>query len=150
MLESKNILLDYGMALHVIHNVFLLQLKSTINLIKLAFTVVLGFALSFGPFVVNGQLLTVLRRLFPVKRGLTHAYWAPNFWALYSFLDRLLATMLQKLNPDFQIAGGSTSGLVQESVFAVLPDVSIVATIIVTLLVWAPVLFKLWQHPKGK
>merc|ERR1719412_399930 len=56
--------------------------------------------------------------------------------------------MLQKLNPDFQIAGGSTSGLVQESVFAVLPDVSIVATIIVTLLVWAPVLFKLWQHPK--
>ena len=120
------------------------------NLLKLAFTVILGFALSFGPFVINGQLMTVIKRLFPVKRGLTHAYWAPNFWAIYSFLDRLLAAIMKKLDPDFQFSGGSTSGLVQETAFAILPDVSFMVTVIVTLLVWAPVLIKLWNHPNGK
>ena len=120
------------------------------NLLKLAFTVILGFALSFGPFVINGQLMTVIKRLFPVRRGLTHAYWAPNFWAIYSFLDRLLAAIMKKFNPDFQFTSGSTSGLVQETVFAILPNVSFMVTVIVTLLVWAPVLIKLWNHPNGK
>jgi len=126
----------------------LLKVNSMVNLLKLAFTVIIGFALSFGPFVLNGQLLTVIKRLFPVQRGLTHAYWAPNFWAIYSFLDRLLATIMKKIYPEFQFSGGSTSGLVQESVFAILPDVSIMVTIIVTLFVWAPILIKLWNHPK--
>ena len=60
------------------------------NALKLASGLIAIFGIAFGPFVYWGQLDQLLGRLFPFSRGLCHAYWAPNIWALYSFTDRIL------------------------------------------------------------
>ena len=60
------------------------------NCVKLALGLVSIFGAAFGPFLYRGQKDQVGSRLFPFSRGLCHAYWAPNVWAMYSFTDRVL------------------------------------------------------------
>ncbi len=60
------------------------------NCMKLGVSIALVAATAFGPFAYYGQIQQVPDRLFPFSRGLCHAYWAPNIWAMYSFTDRVL------------------------------------------------------------
>lgn len=61
-----------------------------LNALKLGSCMVAVFGAAFGPFVYWNQLGQLKNRLFPFDRGLCHAYWAPNIWAIYSFADRVL------------------------------------------------------------
>ena len=106
----------------------------------------------------------VLSRLFPFKRGLCHAYWAPNFWVLYNIADKVLALLGELcLCVWFMLVcvcarvcdgciymyvcagaasargGGMTSGLVGEMEHQVLPTIPPILTMILTLaamMVW--------------
>lgn len=60
------------------------------NVLKLAFGIAAIAVAAFGPFIYTGQVEQLRSRLFPFSRGLCHAYWAPNAWAMYSFTDRVL------------------------------------------------------------
>ena len=60
------------------------------NFLSLANSVIAVFVASLGPFALMGQIPQLLSRLFPFTRGLNHAYWAPNVWALVTFADRVL------------------------------------------------------------
>lgn len=109
---------------------------------KLAIGLIGVFGACFGPFLYWGQLDQLLTRLFPFSRGLCHAYWAPNFWALYSFSDRVLLnrrrfilcfveslltiSVAPKLGlpVDRTAADSVTRGLVGDTSFAVLPNIS--------------------------
>ncbi|CCG82797.1 Dolichyl pyrophosphate Glc1Man9GlcNAc2 alpha-1,3-glucosyltransferase [Taphrina deformans PYCC 5710] len=117
--------------------------------IKLGAAVILPFAIAFGPFLYMQQMSQVLSRLFPFSRGLCHAYWAPNFWSLYSFLDRVAIQVGPKLNLSLntEAVKSVTRGLVGDTTFAVLPEISPRTTFCLTLFFQGLALAKLFLYP---
>ena len=86
------------------------------NCIKLGFGIGIVAALAFGPFVYYQQIPQMLSRLFPFSRGLCHAYWAPNVWAMYSFSDRVLILgQLIAESETLVLADSTRSGTVSEA-----------------------------------
>ena len=116
------------------------------GLIRLGGVVMAVFALSFGPFL--SQIPQIISRLFPVQRGLCHAYWAPNFWTLYNIGDVISGKILSKIGWIAEYGRHPVmSGLVQVSEFVVLPNITPVHTAILTLVSASPALVKLFNAP---
>lgn len=98
--------------------------------------------ISFWPF--KSQLPQVFSRLFPFKRGLLHAYWAANFWALYAGFDKILVILWKYLGLHIENNSARlTGGLVQEQTFLVLPTPLPITTFAATILFMMPALIKL-------
>lgn len=118
------------------------------NCIKLGLSILTVFASAFGPYALWGQMDQLLKRLFPFSRGLCHAYWAANIWALYSFADRILIQIAPRLGlpVDLAAANSVTRGLVGDTSFAVLPDITPRTTFMLTLGFQVICLTKLFQN----
>ncbi|MBN3308863.1 ALG8 glucosyltransferase, partial [Amia calva] len=117
---------------------------------SLSFTrfVVLGtivcsvFALSFGPFIA----MVIIHVAF------CHAYWAPNFWALYNVADKTLSVLgvkLQWIEMDKLPKASMTGGLVQEFQHSVLPSVTPLVTLVCTITSVLPAVVCIWRNPQG-
>ncbi|RCN33510.1 deoxyribonuclease V [Ancylostoma caninum] len=122
--------------------------RTIVSGLKLAVVMSLPFAVSFGPFIVAGGLsglLQILSRLFPVSRGLTHAYWAPNFWAMYNVMDFILYQVLSLWKPGFFSPPTYSSGLVQVYDHSVLPTITPLFSLMCVIASLVPLLATLFK-----
>ncbi|CAI5494216.1 unnamed protein product [Closterium sp. Naga37s-1] len=127
-------------------------LTSLARIVTLGAVVVTVLLVSFAPFIVTNQMPNLIARLFPFGRGLMHAYWAPNFWALYTLADKLLAAASSAAGlaggPGVEGRGGWTRGLVGDAVgFSVVPQVTPLVSLLLVLAAMAPVLMHIWLRP---
>ena len=127
-------------------SIFKIQL---LNCLKLGGGIIAILGTAFGPFALRGQIPQLLSRLFPFSRGLCHAYWAPNVWAIYSFLDRILIILAPQLNIPIKVEAlqSVTRGLVGDTSFAVLPNITPRMCFGLTLVFQAIPLLKLFAQP---
>jgi len=126
---------------------------SLLNLSLLGISVIVNVAAAMGPFILSDNLFNVITRLFPFKRGLCHAYWAPNIWAVYNVADKALVVLarytgLGEIN-SLDTKASMTGGLVQDIHHSVLPNISPLATMVLTVVMMLPALVKLWLSPNN-
>ncbi|CAH1971281.1 unnamed protein product [Acanthoscelides obtectus] len=115
------------------------------NLALLGSVVVSVFIATYLPFW--DHLPQIVSRLFPFKRGLSHAYWAPNVWALYNTADKiaLLAAKILNFNIGKSTTATMTGGLVQEYEHSILPSIHPIITILLTVIFTLPAMVKLFN-----
>ena len=118
-------------------------------------------SLAFGPLLVSAgsgqtksQLLQIASRLFPFGRGLVHAYWAPNVWALYCLLDKAGGYIVGRVFGSRSITRletvtghSSSAGLVGDFRFVLLPRVSAAVCLLCTGCALLPCLVVLARRP---
>ncbi|CAH8852983.1 unnamed protein product [Trichobilharzia szidati] len=119
------------------------EFSSMINrFIKVGSIVLIVMASSFGYFIYTDQMKQVLSRLFPFTRGLCHAYWAPNFWSLYNFMDKVLDVLddhfLHKWPQKVTSVASMTGGLVENVKHVILPNILPSHTALLSLLFMMP------------
>ncbi|CBQ68017.1 related to glucosyltransferase [Sporisorium reilianum SRZ2] len=146
--------------------------RSVERLITVGVVTLVPFFLSIVPLAVDGLrheagsigvLSQMVQRLFPFSRGLIHAYWAPNVWALWTFADRILVKLLPRVpalraflpasfSARYDAASSSgfasaSRGLVENISFGVLPEIRPSTCFLLTLTCMSVYMVKLWQTP---
>jgi alpha-1,3-glucosyltransferase len=126
---------EYGLKQSYLEAVrrFMILIVIAALMLAAAFIPILLSALTYSKLSYGEVLAQIISRLFPFGRGLVHAYWAPNFWAIYCITDKVLSKLLHaipssksylSLQNDTKESGySSTSGLVGNFRFDVLPSV---------------------------
>lgn len=126
--------------------------------------VVTALTVAFLPFYLStgiAGLEQIFQRLFPFQRGLVHAYWAPNIWALYCCLDKIIIYTVQflQLHTNQGEKGSfvstysvlnSTSGIVGEFGFVYLPQISALFCMLLIGICLIPACILLYKYPSGK
>ncbi|CAM9151826.1 unnamed protein product, partial [Ectocarpus fasciculatus] len=145
------------------------------RLASLGSAVLFVFGSVLGPLCVSDgwtkdaclkQLGQLGVRLFPFGRrvetesdepasiaGLVHAYWAPNVWAVYLFLDRALLASLKLAGLVAASDGkGSTTagGLVRTEIMAMLPAVPTAVCLVLSVLACWPAFVRAWKSPSAQ
>uniref|UniRef100_A0A7S1AES7 Alpha-1,3-glucosyltransferase n=1 Tax=Noctiluca scintillans TaxID=2966 RepID=A0A7S1AES7_NOCSC len=112
------------------------------KLVCLGAVVIATFAAAWTPLLLTGQVMQTVSRLFPFGRGLTHAYWAPNVWALYNTADRGLA----KFGFGAQNGHSSTGGFAEVYESSVLWTIPPKATLALVVAGYLPLLVLIWRR----